>query len=489
MKILLIDPPYERLIGFKSEWFPLGLAYIASFLIERGYNEIGIYHTEHALNTEYKSIVRYAESFHNYKEIISSNAHPVWDEVRQTMSSFHPDVVGLSVLTAKVPSAFRIAKICKEVNPRIKVVCGGYHPTIRANEMLSTEQIDFVVRGEGEETLHELLRALQTDNPDYRDIDGLSFKEGRTIIHNKERVFIKELDIIPLPARERLLHIGTYSPAQLNMVMTSRGCPYDCGFCASCTMWKRMVRFRSVENTIDEVRELRNRYFVKNIAFMDDSFTLNHNRVKEFCRAMIENHMDITWSCLTRVNMISDEIIALMKKAGCTKVDVGIESGNQRVLNLIGKDITLEQVRDTVKILRRNKMYWSGFFMFGFPTETEDEAFDTLDFLKELKPDWANMSIFTPYPGTILYNLAKEKGIVSEPVDYTLYSHQNPYLRFTDTIPQEKFSSLASYILKEIHRYNSSYRSLVKRAFTRNYHKNPKLFLRDIKKVATWLKK
>jgi len=369
MRILLIDPPYERLIGFRSEWFPLGLAYIASFLMKKGYEEVNIYHAEHASDTEYKSIVKYAESFHSYKEAIGCKSHPVWDEVREIVSSFGPDLVGLSVLTGKVPSALRVAKICKDVNPRIKVVCGGCHPTIRADEMLATENIDFVVRGEGEETLYKLVRALEGDNTNYRSIDGLSFKEEGEVIHNKESAFVKRLDKIPLPAREKLFHIETYSPVQLSMVMTSRGCPYDCSFCASRNMWRRMVRFRSVENVIDEIRELKKRYFVKHVTLMDDAFTLNHNRVKEFCLGMMENNINVTWSCLTRVDMISNEIISLMKKAGCTKVDVGIESGNERILRLIDKKVTVKQVREAVKILRENKMYWSGFFMFGFPTE------------------------------------------------------------------------------------------------------------------------
>ena len=161
MKVLLIDPPYERLIGFRSEWFPLGLGYLASFLTERGYDQVNIYHSEHSADTEYKSIVKYAENFHNYKEAIDSIDHPVWDEVKEVISSFKPDVVGLTVLTPKVPSALKIAQICKKINPKIEVVCGGYHPTIKADEMLSAESVDFLVRGEGEHTFYELLQLIQ----------------------------------------------------------------------------------------------------------------------------------------------------------------------------------------------------------------------------------------------------------------------------------------------------------------------------------------
>lgn len=222
---------------------------------------------------------------------------------------------------------------------------------------------------------------------------------------------------------------------------------------------------------------------------MDDSFTIDKKRVMDFCTALMDERMDITWSCLTRVNVITDDMIRIMKKAGCTKVDIGIESGNQRVLELIHKDITLEEVRQSVKVLRRSNMFWSGFFMFGFPTETEQEALDTLRFLKELRPHWANISIFTPYPGTPLFDLARQKGMIPEEPDYTLYSHQNTEYRSTDTMPPEKFSRLARRMLHEVHAYNSSYRKLLKRALTRGYLKNPKLLLLDTQKVISWLKK
>jgi len=488
VKILLIDPPYDRLIGFKSEWFPLGIAYIASYLIERGY-EVGIYHAEHGAETEYKSIVKYSESFNRYKLAVESDKHPIWEEASSVISSFKPDIVGISVLTPKVPSAIKIANICKKINPCTVVVVGGQHPTVEPKQMLLSKDVDFVVRGEGEETFYELVKGLQKTESNFHNIAGLSFRDNGAVVSNINRKLIKNLDLLPLPARDKLFDLKTYTPVQLSMVMTSRGCPYQCHFCASHNVWGNVVRFRSIKNVLEEIKELKSKYLIKNINFMDDSFTMDKKYLSEFCQVLIENNLDITWSCLTRINIISDEIIALMKRAGCAKVDIGIESGNQRVLDLINKGITLRQIRDAVKILRQNKMYWSGFFMFGFPTETEEEIMDTLNLLKELKPNWANISIFTPYPATKLFELSIEKGIITEQPDYTLYSHQNPYLRHTDKVPQDKFYRLAKKMLNEVHRYNSSYNSLIKRALTRKYHKNPRLMLEDMQKVISWLKK
>lgn len=488
MKILLIDPPYERLIGFRSEWYPLGLASLASFLEGKGC-DVSVYHVEHGPDTEYKSVVRYSEDFCKYRSALESDAHPIWDEVKERLRSFKPDIVGISVLTPKVPSAFKIAGICKSVDPRMTVVFGGCHPTVRPDEMFYNRSVDFVVRGEGEETFSELVSALNSHSKDYHNISGLSFRDNWKAVHNKDRALMSDIDSLPLPGRDRITDLSTYTTSQIGMVMTSRGCPYSCSFCASGNMWGKTARFRSIENVLREIDELRSRYGVKNITFMDDSFTIRRDYLEGLCGALIKYHPDITWSCLTRANIISDEVIRLMKKAGCVKVDVGVESGSERILELTNKGVTLKQIRDAAEVLRRNRMYWSGFFMFGFPTETEDEIITTLNLLKRLRPDWANISIFTPYPKTPLYELSQELGMITDSPDYLLYSHQNPYLRFTDRIPRERFAKLAAYVLSEVHRYNSSFGSLVKRAVTRNYYRAPALFFQDARKVVTWLKR
>jgi len=391
-------------------------------------------------------------------------------------------------MTVKVPSALKVARICKEINPQIKIVFGGHHPTILPEEMLSHHDVDFVVRGEGEKTFYELLQAMESRQKQYNNIAGLSFRKGDALVHNDDRPLIKDLNTIPAPARDLIWDVETYTPGQLSTLMTSRGCPYDCGFCAAKNIWRRRVRFRSMDSILDEIGELRDRYGLKDIRFYDDSFTVRRSHIEQLCHSLIEKQMDITWSCLTRVDIISDDLIALMKKAGCTKVEIGVESGNKRVLALIGKGATIEEVSAAAQCLSRNKISWSAFFMFGFPTETEEEALDTLRFMKELKPNWAHISIFTPYPGTDLYDLALKTGMITESFDHTLHSHHNPYLRHTDTIPQERFQALSTHILAEVHRYNKSSSLLLRRALTRNYHKNPALLVQDARKLWTWLR-
>jgi radical SAM superfamily enzyme YgiQ (UPF0313 family) len=488
MKVLLIEPPYERFVGFRSEWYPMGLTSIATYLAGMGY-DARVYHAEHGHDTAYTSVVRYSQQFNRYKAAIEDDTHPVWQEIKTEIARFIPDVVGLSVATPKVPSAFKIANIVKSICPSAKIIVGGQHPTLLPEEMFTCPEIDFVIRGEGEETVGELINVFGLGDADYSSIQGISFVRNGKIVHTPERKLLNQLDSLPFPDRERLLYLDTFTPVQLSMVMTSRGCPYRCGFCSSQNMWTRKVRFFSINRVMQEIKYLKENYGVKNITFMDDSFTINKKRVIDFCTALLDEHMDITWSCLTRVNIIDDDIIRVMKTSGCTKVDIGIESGNQRVLDLIRKDIALDEVRQAVRVLHENNMFWAGFFMFGFPTETEQEVLDTLDFMKELRPDWANISIFTPYPGSFLFDLAQHKGMIPEKPDYTLYSHQNIGSRCTDTIPPENFKQLALKMFRAVHIYNSSYRRLLKRALTRGYLKNPKLLFLDMQKAIVWLKK
>jgi len=488
MKILLIDPPYDRLVGLKSEWYPLSLVSIATYLKSKGFPDVKVYHGEHDNSNTYKSIVQYSEDLSLYKEILKDDNHIVWQEIKKTIITFRPVVVGISVLSAKRDSALKIAQICKEIDKNIVVVAGNHHATTNPDEILQDPNVDFVIRGEGEATFYDFLEGVKSQQHDFKHIKGLSFKDGPNIIHNDGRELIKNLEDIPYPDRNLIMGVENYEPGQLGMVMTSRGCPYSCAFCGSINMWHQKVRWRSLKSIFSEIEELQNKFGVRYITLMDDAFTINKKRLREFCNQLLERKIDINWSCLTRVDHIDDETIKILKKAGCTKVTVGIESGNDRILQLMDKKIDLKRVKEAANILKKNKMYWAAFFMFGLPSETKEEMIDTLTFMKKIKPDWSYVSIFTPYPGTKMYTQAVDLGVIKEMPDYALYTHQSPYIPFSGTISEDEGKKVAKFILEEFHKYNSSYRLLIKRALSRKYLKNPRLLVDDLKKVITWIK-
>lgn len=188
--------------------------------------------------------------------------------------------------------------------------------------------IDCVVRGEGEYTILELIQKIETDSS-LEEVRGISYKCEGEIFHNGDRPLIEELGVLPYPDRKLLIKYGEYTSTQLGWIMASRGCPYNCAYCCSKSIWGRKVRYRRKEDVLAEVEELRNDHKVNDLNFMDDSFTVNRRYVFDLCAAFLERKFKMTWSCLTRADLLDEKMVRVMKSAGCTKVDVGVESGSK----------------------------------------------------------------------------------------------------------------------------------------------------------------
>ena len=488
MKILLIEPPFERFIGQRCEWYPIGLTSIATLLHEHGYTT-KVYNAEHDNSLRYINTEVYLNSYNRYKECLNDDGNYIWQEIIHAITEFDPDIVGISVKSVKIPTTIKIAEICKRINKNIIVVTGGFHATNRPEDLLRSEHIDIVVRGEGEETFLQLVNSISSGSHGFDNINGISFKgTDGAIINTQDRELMGALDNIPFPMRELIWGYGKYTPEQLGWIMTSRGCPYDCSYCNSKTIWNRRVRFVGLDRILEEIRYLKKAFNVTHITFMDDSFTVNRKRILEFCQMLIEQKIGITWSCLTRADLVDEEIVCRMKAAGCVKFDIGIESGSERIQKLINKGIDFSDVRRAAGIFKKCGMFWTGFFMMGFPTETKDDILKTLSFMKEVRPNWAYLSIFTPYPGSKFYDMAKNDGMISDDDDRSSFSHQSPNNCFSKDISNEEFRAITKVMFKEFNSYNNSLASLLRRAQSRKYHKNPKNFIRDARKVLSWLK-
>lgn len=486
MKILLIEPPFERFIGQRCEWYPIGITSIATLLVEKGFTA-RVYNAEHDNSLRYINTEVYLKRYERYERGLDDAAHPIWHEITDKIAYFKPDIVGISVKSVKIASAIKVSEICKKIDRNIIVIAGGFHATTKPEDLLKSDSIDIVVRGEGEETFLELVENIKDGNCDFRNIKGISFKNADgNISHTPDRGLINSLDSIPFPRRELILDYEKYTSEQLGWVMTSRGCPYDCAYCNSKAIWERKVRFISLERVLDEINYLKRAFRVSHINFMDDSFTVSRKRVLDLCSMLKENRVGITWSCLTRADLIDDEIAVKMRKAGCIKVDIGIESGSRRIQKLINKGINFDNVKRSSNILKKYGIFWSGFFMIGFPTETKDDIMETLKFMKEVKPNWAYLSIFTPYPGSKFYDMVKNDGLLQEEDDRSSYSHQSPNNCFSTNISHDEFEVITKQMFKEFNRYNNSLFSLLRRAYSKKYHRNPKQFLKDMGKVLSW---
>jgi len=492
LRVLLIDPPFYRLIGFYNRYFPLGLVSIGTVLRDAGH-EVVVYDADYNENPRAMDYGRLPDHYPAYLASFRDSDHPVWREVHRTVEEFRPDLIGISIWTAYAASAFHVARICKRVAPACPVVVGGPHATVKADEILRIcPSVDYAVRGEGEAAMLDLAAAVANRRSLLSSIEGLSFRCGNSVTHNPARKPLRDLDEIPLPDRTLLMNRRTYSSEDMGLIMTSRGCPFSCSFCATET---RQVRYHSIERVLAEIRQVETDYGTTQFSFKDDSFTVDKRRVAEFCDALTRAKLDIGWECNTRVDLVNEDLLTRMRKAGCNSIKVGIESGSERVLEQMNKRITLDQVRTAAALLRKARIHWTGYFLMGTPGESLDDIHKTLDFLYEIKPDFASIGVYEPFPGSAMFEEGLKRGLVKP--DMTLEEFYtvspNDYYkadarRQVDTIDRETFEAVEMEMKARFHAYNKRVGRLLKRARSRAglYVSQPALLLADFKKYLSW---
>jgi len=403
MKICLISPPYysavKSVIGASSP--PLGLAYLASTLRRN----------------------------HEVKVIDSNILDYTMDDVRRELKNFYPDVVGVTSVTPSISNAYEVAKIAKEVREDCKVIMGGPHATFLSTQTLNEcRYVDVVVKGEGEKTAEEIMMAFE-GKQHLEDVKGITFRRGGQIIDNEPRPFIKNIDDIPFPSVD-LLPMDKYqfNGVKYTAMLTSRGCPFGCSFCSSSRLFGGYWRGRSPENVIEEMRILYEKYKIRNIEFVDDTFTLDQKRAEKICDEIIKRGWDVSWGASSRVDTLSKELVEKMKRAGCWIIYLGIESGSQQILDAIGKRITVEQAKKAVKIVKDAGIQVLGSFIIGFLQDTVETIKETIKFAKSLNLDYAQFSILTPYPGTPIYDYALKNNLLLTK-DWPRYTALEPVMK------------------------------------------------------------
>lgn len=485
LDVLLINPPFSRLKGNPYDvYFPLNIGYLASAL--RDICNVKIYNAEDPLGTENEELAqednkykKYDDLFNstsNYKRALESDSHPAWREAKKTFIKYQPKIIGISCMSAKFTAALKVAQIYKTLFPEGFVIVGGQHPTIRTDEVLLSKSVDFVVRGEGDETIVEIVSALLNKKVSLNDlakIKGISFRRGNSITHTENRALISELDKLNFPARDLLIkpikNKGAYS-----VIISSRGCPYDCGFCSAKAVVGRKTRYRSISNVIDEIIKVRDEYKISNLFFWDDTFTVKRKRTIELSRAMRE--LGILWSCTTRVNTIDYNLLKEMKKGGCFSIDYGVESGSERMLTKINKNITMTQIEQAISYSIKAGIIPNIFLMAGFPDEREEDIRETIAFANKTKAFGLVLSVFTPYPGTMLFERAILLGLIKKEFDWGNFSHQSFSNHFTQCVSSDKFHYLIKELISVVDKHNTSfYNQKIRSAIIAMNH--PKYFL------------
>ncbi|MCK4545883.1 MAG: radical SAM protein [Candidatus Eisenbacteria sp.] len=490
MKILLIDPPYNVFTGYATRYFPMGLCSIAAALRDAGH-EVGVLHTDTLSRRDDLDFSNEYVRLEAYLEGIGNHSHQVWSKLEGIAQEFRPDLVGITSMTMTFGSAVRTAELSKRLFPDVPVIMGGAHAKDWPAMTLATEAVDYCLGGEAEETVLLFVDMLDAGGSAKDKIPGLGYRaEGQTVLNPAGRP-PGNLDAFSDPARDLLLADG-YTSEDMGAIMTSRGCAFRCAFCSH----ERVVRFRSIDGVIGEIRRVMERYGTRQFAFKDDSFSLNRKRTVEFCRRLLQEKLRINWDCTTRVNLLDPELVDLMIDAGCNTVKIGVETGSPRILEAVDKGVTIDQVRRAAELLNDRGLFWSGYFLYGVPQETEEDLEATLQFLEELDPPYAGLGLYAPYPNTKLWDIGVEMDIVDPdvPLEHFFttnpkdYFFRDPSRRVAGMEP-DQFAEVAGRMREIFHKHNTRPKGLLRRAWARRraYIGDPRLVFSDCRKVVSWL--
>lgn len=383
------------------------------------YSSIASNITQHPINLA--SLAAYIMQFGHEVEIWDFAVEPPTKEhLISRLKSFLPKVVGFSCMTPLIKTGHKMAEIIKSCDDSITTIVGGPHVSAAPNQtLLEFPSFDIGVIGEGEIALKEILDCLSRGKPP-EGLSGTAYREDGDIRVGPLRPLISDLNELPYPKRELInfdLYLGSSSPGlsekimRITEIFTTRGCPHRCIFCGSHITHRQKVRFRSPEHLMGEIIECLERFKIEHFTIDDDTFTYGKERLTKILRGFKE--LRISWDCDSRVDSVSPEILEAMAEAGCKKVAFGVETGSPRVLELIKKKITVEQIENAFKWTRKAGILSSAFIMIGsHPSETIDDLKYTLELLYRVRPDFVLVYIAVPYPGTELYQMMKEKGYI-----------------------------------------------------------------------------
>lgn len=451
-RILLINPPWYAMQNIYFNKVPFGLASIAAVLRKNGHNclifdgEFGLI-KQSASQDETITI-----DFNAYLANIEGDSQlwkTTWNNISRLIRDFQPTIIGITIPTAKYSIAVKIADHIKKEFPQIITVAGGPHPTILPLEMIKEPSLDIVVKKEGEYTFLELVDALEKKMP-LQNILGIVYKKDGTVHENPDRAYIEDLDALPFPAWDLTYQWEKHPADSFGTIFTSRGCPFQCIYCASNKIWSRSVRFMSADRVVEEIKHTANTFKVDEFRFNDDNFILKKDRAVQICEKIIQAKLNIRWMCEIRANLCTPDLLKLMKKAGCYQVNVGVESGNPESLKYIKKGITVDQIISAFATIRKHKIKSTAYFMIGFPHETHDQINDTIRLMKKIKCDSPCWSIVTPYPGTELYDEVVQAGLLAPKQKWSYFFHHSSKMHISKKLSHEELMNINDKIQHQI---------------------------------------
>ncbi|MBD3264115.1 MAG: radical SAM protein [Candidatus Omnitrophica bacterium] len=453
-KVALINPPqkyYKKSLPF-SLYIPIGLLSIASKI--RNICKLDFFDF---LAEDFTRI--------NFGGYYIYGSQP--ETIKRRIAESRPDIIGISIpFSTQLEEALKIKDICKEANPAARIIFGGPEPSIRYRSLLRDKACDFCIVGEGEEAFYELVECFK-EGREARDIKGVAYIKREELIYT-EREYIEDLDSLPFPAYE-LINFRNYweNPYFYNIrsslkklsvpVFTSRGCPYECIFCSVHLHMGHRYRVNSEDYVIRHLRYCMEEFGVKRFHFEDDNISLDRRRFENILDKIISSGLEIEWDAPNgiRADTLDYDLLKKMKNSGCRSLSIGIESGNQEVLNkIIKKNTSLEKIIGVARGCKKLGMRLLAFYVIGFPGETKENIKDTVDFALKLLKDYdVNPALLfaTPLYGTELYNICRRDDLLPEKMDeYSLAVATQPY--GVPIIETDEFSR--NYLKRIVRNYN-----------------------------------
>jgi radical SAM superfamily enzyme YgiQ (UPF0313 family) len=370
--VVFIDPR-----GF-SDGMNTGLGYMSSVLLNSGYNV----------------------------SVIDFNNSP-GNEKKRLEAVKDAGFVGISIKSYTLWEAVRLGSLVKKINPRTILIAGGPHITIDGIEFMKTHGFfDLAVAGEGEEAMKQVVSGKP-----FEKIKGLIYRKGGKVVKKDERCIVADISQLPLPVYD---NFDSRKKMKSYPLITSRGCPYNCSYCSVGNIIGKKWRARNPERIVEELSQAKKKYKIKEFGVLDDDFTLDMGRAKKFCRLLIENKLDLRWSCPNgvRADKLDEELIGLMKESGCNSISLGIESLDENVFAMIDKGEQLSAITGAVAMIKKAGMKVNGFFIIGLPGSTYRKDMETLEKAKKLRLDHASWGILVPYPGTRVWDWIHSNGKV-----------------------------------------------------------------------------
>lgn len=433
VEILLVHTPFRDFSGTRLNMInngsfevehPIGLCYIAAVLEEHGFN------------------VRILD-------MEAMKASP--DDYLAVVRKLKPKIVGFSCTTVAIEVGLGLAKRTKEHDPTIPIIFGGVHPSLFPDAVISDPNVDYVAVGEGEYTMLELAEHLIGHEHAIEDIKGLVYKKRDStpprIHHNADRPVETNLDKFPFPAKHLILgnmQRKYYSSAAyenpISAIITTRGCPFQCTFCAK---FFKVARFRSPENVLEEIQMIVEKERIKDLEIRDYTFNLRQQHNIAICKGIIKNRWDIHWRALVRPELLNEELLQHYKRSNCYMLSIGAESGSPRILRFLKKGYTVDQITRAFRLSDEHGIETSAYYIIGIPGETSDDIAKTFQLIRKTKPTYLVLQIYQPIPGNELYDLIATRGLApAEHPPYSLFKgFDKPFLDLPN-LPNKNLSRM-----------------------------------------------